>query len=52
VLQSRKWCLLAFFGVYGGKEIIGAWRTWRGPWRIYYPLVFILCTFGLLRMFS
>ena len=52
MLQSRRWCLLAFFGVYGGRKIIGALRAWRGPWRTYYPLVFIFCTFGLLRMFS
>jgi hypothetical protein len=35
-----RWCLLAFFGVYGGREIIGALRTLRGPWRTFYPHVF------------
>jgi hypothetical protein len=41
---------LLFFCVYGGRETIGPLRTWRGPWKTYYPLVFIHCTFGLLRM--
>jgi hypothetical protein len=31
-----------FFFVYGGKETIGHSRTWRGPWKTYYPLVFTL----------
>ena len=50
VLQFGRWCLLAFFGVYGRRETIGPLRTWRGPWKTYYPLVFIHCTYGLLRM--
>ena len=28
VLQGGKWCLFSFVGSYGGKEIIGALRTW------------------------
>jgi hypothetical protein len=51
VRRSRRWCLLAFSGVYGGREIINALRTSRGPRRTFYPLVFILCIFGLERMF-
>jgi hypothetical protein len=33
VLRSGRWCLVAFFGVYGGRETIGPLRTWRGPWK-------------------
>jgi hypothetical protein len=47
VLRCGKWCLLAFFGVYGEREIIGALRIWRGPPRTYYYLVFVFCISGL-----
>jgi len=33
----RKWRPFASFGVYGGKEITGALRTWRRPLRNFYP---------------
>jgi hypothetical protein len=47
VLWSERWCLHASIGVYGRKGTIGALRTWRGLWRTFYPLVFILGIFGL-----
>ena len=47
VQRFGRWCLLVFFGVYGGRRIIGALRTWRGPQRTFYLHVFILCIFGL-----
>jgi hypothetical protein len=48
VLRSRKWCPCASFGVYGRKGTIGALKIWRGLWRTFYPIVFILRIFGLL----
>jgi hypothetical protein len=43
VLWFGRWCIRVFFGVYGRKGTIGALRTWRGLWRIFYHLVFTLC---------
>jgi hypothetical protein len=40
VLWCGKWRPLAFFGVYGGKEITGVLRKWRRPLRRFYPLFF------------
>jgi hypothetical protein len=34
VLQFGRWCLFAFFGVFGRREILGVLKTWRIPWRI------------------
>jgi hypothetical protein len=34
VLKFGKWCLFAFFGVFGRREILGVSKTWRIPWRI------------------
>jgi hypothetical protein len=42
-MRFGRWCLFASFGAYGRKGTIGALRTWRGLWRTFYPLVFILC---------
>jgi hypothetical protein len=39
VLQCGKWCLFSFVGAYGGKEIIGALRTWGGHWRLLLPYI-------------
>jgi hypothetical protein len=31
VMRCEKWCPLAFFGLFGGRGIIGALRIWRDP---------------------
>jgi hypothetical protein len=49
-LRCGKWRLFASFGVYEGKETIGALRIWKGPWRRFHPLFTIHCTFGLWLM--
>jgi hypothetical protein len=45
-LQFGRWCLFAFFGVFGRREILGVLKTWRIPWRISLPRFFICCIFG------
>jgi hypothetical protein len=40
VLQFGKWCLFAFFGVFGRREILGVLKTWRIPCRILLPHFF------------
>jgi hypothetical protein len=46
VLQFGRWCLFAFFGVFGMREILGVLKTWRIPWRILLLRFFIRCIFG------
>jgi hypothetical protein len=46
VLQFGRWCLFAFFGVFGRREILGVLKTWRIPWRILLLRFFIRCIFG------
>jgi hypothetical protein len=45
VLQFGKWCLYAFFGVFGRREILGVLKTWRIPWRILLHRFYICCIF-------
>jgi hypothetical protein len=35
VLRFGRWCQFAFFGVFGRKEILGVFKMWRVPWRIF-----------------
>jgi len=51
VLRCGKWRPFASFGAYGGKEIIGALRTWRRPLKNFYPPI-TLCIFELRLMCS
>lgn len=46
VLQFGRWCLFAFFGVFGRREILGVLKTWRIPWRILLLRFYICCIFG------
>jgi hypothetical protein len=46
VLQFGRWCLFAFFGVFGRREILGVLKTLRIPWRIFLLRFFIRCIFG------
>jgi len=46
VLQFGKWCLFAFFGVFGMREILGVLKTLRIPWRILLHNFYICCIFG------
>jgi hypothetical protein len=46
VLQFGRWCLFAFFGVFGMREILGVLKTWKIPWRILLLRFFIRCIFG------
>jgi hypothetical protein len=41
---------LPSFCTYGGKETIGALRTWKLPWKIFFPRSTILCIFELRLM--
>jgi hypothetical protein len=45
VLQFGRWCLYAFFGVFGRREILGVLKTWRIPWRILLHRFYICCIF-------
>jgi hypothetical protein len=46
ILQFGRWCLFAFFGVFGRREILGVLKTWRIPWRILLLRFFLCCIFG------
>jgi len=46
VLQFGRWCLYAFFGVFGRREILGVLKTWSIPWRILLHRFYICCIFG------
>jgi len=46
VLQFGRWCLFAFFGVFGRREILGVLKTWRILWRILLHRFYICCIFG------
>jgi hypothetical protein len=50
VLRFGIWHLYASFGAYGGKETIAVLRTWKVPWKIFFPCSTILCIFGLQLM--
>jgi hypothetical protein len=42
-----RWCLFVFFGLFGGREIIGVLRTWKALWKRFSPLCCIPCIRGL-----
>jgi hypothetical protein len=46
VRQFGRWCLFAFFGVFGRREILGVLKTWRIRWRILLHRFYICCIFG------
>jgi hypothetical protein len=47
VLLFGKWHLFVSSGAFGGKETIGALKTWKEPWKKLSLCSIILCIVGL-----